>query len=104
MAEGGSRNGQPAHGRALSRPLAPCGPFPLKAAIMRVLVCGTNYGRFYLEAIRLDRADFRLAGILARGSVRSQLTALEYGVPLFRGVTEVDRDVDLSCAAMGASG
>lgn len=71
---------------------------------MRVLVCGTNYGRFYLEAIRLGRADFRLAGILARGSVRSQLTALEYGVPLFRGVTEVDRDVDLSCAAMGASG
>lgn len=71
---------------------------------MRVLVCGTNYGRFYLEAIRLGRADFRLAGILARGSARSQLTALEYGVPLFRGVTEVDQDVDLACAAMGASG
>jgi thiazolinyl imide reductase len=71
---------------------------------MRVLVCGTNYGRLYLEAIRLGRADFHLAGILARGSFRSQLTALEYGVPLFRGVMEVDQDVDLACAAMGASG
>jgi thiazolinyl imide reductase len=71
---------------------------------VRVLVCGTNYGRFYLEALRLGAADFRLVGLLARGSARSEVTAREYGVPLFRTVAEVDPDVDLACAAMGYAG
>jgi len=71
---------------------------------MRVLVCGTNYGSLYLEALRLGGKDYRLAGILARGNTRSQLAALEYDVPLFRSLEEVGSDIDFACAAMGASG
>jgi thiazolinyl imide reductase len=71
---------------------------------MHVLVCGTNYGRIYLEAIRLGGASYCLASILARGSARSQQMAREYGVPLYRCVDDLPPSIDLACAAMGASG
>lgn len=71
---------------------------------IHVLVCGTNYGRIYLEAIRLGGAGYCLVGILARGSVRSQQVAREYGVPLYRCVEDLDGGIDLACAAVGASG
>jgi|SRR5215472_11938584 len=70
---------------------------------MDILVCGTNYGRIYFEAIRRGGA-YRLAGILARGSARSQRMAREYGVPLYRSVEELAPGIDLACAAVGASG
>jgi len=70
----------------------------------QILVCGTNYGRIYLDAIRLGGPSYRLAGILGRGSLRSQQTAREYGVPLYCCVEDLNMDLDLACAAMGASG
>jgi thiazolinyl imide reductase len=71
---------------------------------LHILVCGTNYGRIYLEAIRLGGAPYLLAGILARGSLRSQQAAREYGVPLYCCVEDLAPGIDLACAAMGASG
>jgi thiazolinyl imide reductase len=71
---------------------------------LQVLVCGTNYGSIYLEAIRLSGTSYRLAGVLGRGSVRSQRVAREYGVPLYLMVEELPQRIDLACAAMGASG
>ena len=71
---------------------------------LRVLVCGTNYGRIYLEAIRLGGAAYRLAGILARGSPLSQEVACAYGTPLYRCVDDLGPAIDLACAAMGTSG
>jgi thiazolinyl imide reductase len=71
---------------------------------LQVLVCGTNYGRIYLEAIRRGGAGYRLVGILARGSTLSQHVACEYGAPLYRCVDDLAPTIDLACAAMGASG
>jgi thiazolinyl imide reductase len=71
---------------------------------MHVLVCGTNYGRIYLEAIRLGGARYCLAGILARGSNLSREVASEFGAPLYRCVNDLAPTIDLACAAMGASG
>jgi thiazolinyl imide reductase len=71
---------------------------------LHVLVCGTNYGRIYLEAFRLGGTSYRLAGLLARGSTRSQCVAREYGVPLYRCLADLTPGIDLACAAMGASG
>jgi thiazolinyl imide reductase len=71
---------------------------------LQVLVCGTNYGRIYLEAIRLGGAGYRLAGIFARGSALSQRVACECAVPLYRSIKDLDPAIDLACAAMGASG
>jgi len=71
---------------------------------VNVLVCGTNYGRIYLDAIDLAGADYRLVGILANGSVRSQQLAGAYGVPLYRSSEALAPSIDLACAAMGAAG
>ena len=71
---------------------------------VQVLVCGTNYGRIYLEAIRLGGTGYRLTGILARGSALSQEVACELGVPLYRCVDDLAPRIDLACSAVGASG
>ena len=70
---------------------------------IRVLVCGTNYGRAYIGAI-LRRADtFELVGVLAKGSRRSHQIAAQNGVPLYVDLREMRKDVDLACAAMSSS-
>lgn len=68
----------------------------------RVLVCGSNYGRFYVSALKRTPEDLRLAGILARGSHRSEDLARTQGCPLFREPCEVPPDVDLACVAVGS--
>ena len=70
---------------------------------LHVLVCGTNYGRIYLEAIRLGGAGYRLAGLLGRGSARSRQMAHEHGVALYRRVEDLASGIDLACAAVGSS-
>lgn len=65
---------------------------------MRVVVCGTGFGRIYLRA--LERPPFELVGILARGSDRSRACADGYGVPLFTSPHEVPGDVDLVCVVV----
>jgi pyochelin biosynthesis protein PchG len=72
--------------------------------VLQVLVCGTNYGRIYLEAIRLGGPAYKLVGVLARGSPVSQLVAHEYGIPLYRHIEDLPSGIDFACAAMGASG
>lgn len=71
---------------------------------VRVLVCGTNYGLTYREAIRLAPRVFELAGIFARGSAHSRNAAKESGVPLYRQVESLPGTIDIACAAMGTSG
>jgi thiazolinyl imide reductase len=71
---------------------------------LHILVCGTNYGKIYLDAVRLGGPQYHLAGILARGSARSQQMACDYGVSLYRRVEDLHPDIDLACAAVGASG
>ncbi|MFC0104866.1 Gfo/Idh/MocA family oxidoreductase [Kibdelosporangium aridum] len=65
---------------------------------MKVVVCGTGFGRIYLRGIAAD-PRFELAGILARGSERSRVCADEYGVPLYTSAEEVP-DVDLVCVVV----
>ncbi len=71
---------------------------------VRVLICGTNYGRIYRDAIQQAPGVFELAGILARGSARSKEMAKESGVPLYQKVESLPGDIDIACAAMGTSG
>lgn len=70
---------------------------------MRVLVCGTNYGRTYIAALARQPRKYELAGILAQGSLRSHEVAALNGVPLYRSADEVPADIDLACAAMSSS-
>ena len=70
---------------------------------MQVLVCGSNYGRAYITALRHEPRKYDLAGILARGSIRSQRVAAVNGVPLYRSTNDVPDNIDLACAAMSAT-
>lgn len=71
---------------------------------VRVLVCGTNYGQMYIQAIERVPRLCELVGILALGSTRSRKLARGCGVPLYRRVEDLADNVDIACAAMGASG
>jgi thiazolinyl imide reductase len=67
---------------------------------LRVVVCGTSFGRFYLRALRRLPNDFQLVGILAKGSAYSATCAEEHGVPLFTAVSQVPKDVDAACVVV----
>ncbi|MBJ2146165.1 Gfo/Idh/MocA family oxidoreductase [Vibrio sp. IB15] len=66
----------------------------------RVVVCGTLFGQVYLSAFKSQFPGFELAGILARGSERSLTIAKEYGVPLYREVSELPQDIDIACVVV----
>jgi thiazolinyl imide reductase len=70
---------------------------------LRVVVCGTNYGRAYVRALSRLKDAFELVGFLARGSSRSHQIAAENGVPLYVDLREMGKNVDLACAAMSSS-
>lgn len=65
---------------------------------MRVLVCGSTFGQFYLAA--LAPPEFTPVGVLARGSERSVAMAERAGLPLFTRLDDVPDDVDMACVAI----
>jgi thiazolinyl imide reductase len=76
---------------------------PQDAAPLNVVVCGTRFGQVYLSALARCRQRYRLGGVVARGSARSVALAEEYGVPLYRSVEDLPRDVDAACVAVSGS-
>jgi thiazolinyl imide reductase len=70
---------------------------------MRVLVCGSNYGRAYITALRHEPRKYELVGILARGSGRSQRVAAVNGVPLYGSADEIPDNIDFACTAMSST-
>ncbi|GAA1167188.1 Gfo/Idh/MocA family oxidoreductase [Streptomyces hebeiensis] len=69
---------------------------------LRVLVCGTNFGRFYAEAVR-RRPGYVLAGILSRGSAASRAYAQSLGVPFLTDVDDLPAGIDAACVAVSSS-
>lgn len=69
---------------------------------LRVLVCGTNFGRFYAEAVR-RRPGYMLAGILSRGSAASRTYAQSLGVPFFTDADDLPTGIDAACVAVSSS-
>jgi thiazolinyl imide reductase len=68
----------------------------------RVLVCGTNFGRFYAEAAR-GRPGYALAGLLSRGSAASRAYARRLGVPHYTDVDDLPDGIDAACVAVSSS-
>ncbi|NEE02715.1 Gfo/Idh/MocA family oxidoreductase [Phytoactinopolyspora halotolerans] len=66
---------------------------------LRVLVCGTGFGRIHLRAVHAS-ADLDLAGVLSRGSDASRKVAARYGVPCYTSVEELPGDIDIACVAV----
>ncbi|MFC9249796.1 Gfo/Idh/MocA family oxidoreductase [Amycolatopsis thailandensis] len=70
---------------------------------MRTVVCGTTFGQSYLAAVAGLAGEFELAGVLGRGSARSEETARRAGVPLWTDVEEVPDQVDIACVVVRSS-
>jgi thiazolinyl imide reductase len=70
---------------------------------IRVLVCGSNYGRAYVTALAREPRKYELAGILAQGGARSQQLAALSAVPLYGLTGGLPDNVDLACAAMSSA-
>ncbi|WP_137134191.1 Gfo/Idh/MocA family oxidoreductase [Rhizobium sp. FKY42] len=69
--------------------------------IQNVVVVGTCFGEHYLAALAKASHAYRLRGILARGSQRSQSLAAHFGVPLYHRVEDLpEGKVDLACVVV----
>lgn len=67
----------------------------------RVVVCGTSFGRVYLQGVHQD-PSLELAGVLSRGSAASRGYAADYGVPSYTAVDQLPDDVDIACVVVRA--
>ncbi|MBE1603893.1 Gfo/Idh/MocA family oxidoreductase [Actinopolymorpha pittospori] len=67
---------------------------------LRVVVCGTTFGQFYLAALPALRPAFELVGILSRGSAQSAACAERAGVPLFTDPAQLRGRVDVACVVV----
>ncbi|MFT4926956.1 MAG: thiazolinyl reductase component of yersiniabactin synthetase [Phenylobacterium sp.] len=72
---------------------------------MKVLICGSNYGSSYLRAVICQPATAQikltLAGILSKGSNRSQALAKQHHIAHYSCADDVDADnIDIACVAL----
>ncbi len=68
---------------------------------LKVIVCGTSFGRIYLEGIRRLPQVYKLVGILARGSENSMTQAVKYQVPLYTDFDKLPFDqIDVACVVV----
>lgn len=66
----------------------------------RVLVVGAKFGEVYLNAFLQSRPGLQLAGLLARGSRRSQQLAHDFGIPLYTHLEQLPEDIDIACVVV----
>jgi thiazolinyl imide reductase len=74
----------------------------ISTAGAKVLVCGSNYGRYYIAAVAHAQSCHQLIGLLARGSERSQRLAHRRQVPLHHEVAELPEPINLACVAVSS--
>ena len=68
---------------------------------LRVVVCGTKFGAYYVQAILNLPSHYRLVGILSKGSKQSEELANTFNVPLYTDVDEITNEqVDVACVVV----
>lgn len=67
---------------------------------LKVIVCGSTFGQFYMEALLRNPDYFIFAGILGNGSERTLNCSKNYGVPLYHRTEELPDDIDLACVVV----
>ncbi|WP_204802992.1 Gfo/Idh/MocA family oxidoreductase [Mycobacterium riyadhense] len=66
----------------------------------KVVLCGSNYGAFYVPSLQELNDSFELIGILAAGSERSARLAARQKIPLWASVSEIPTDADAAIVAL----
>ncbi|MGO5092392.1 thiazolinyl imide reductase [Clostridium sporogenes] len=68
---------------------------------LKVVVCGTKFGKYYIKAIENLSEEYELVGILSRGSDNSKKCAKMYNVPLYTDVKQITKDkIDVACVVI----
>ncbi|WP_040702801.1 Gfo/Idh/MocA family oxidoreductase [Nocardiopsis ganjiahuensis] len=70
---------------------------------LRVVVCGTGFGRFYVRALLGMGDTFQLSGLLTRGGEYSRRYAEDLGVPLYTDPDQLPDDIDAACVVVGSA-
>ncbi|MEO0034378.1 MAG: hypothetical protein RLZZ501_401 [Pseudomonadota bacterium] len=70
---------------------------------LRVVVCGTTFGRIYLRGLALLPDLFEVVGVIARGSPASRAVARAQGVPLYPDPASLPPSgIDAACVVVRA--
>ncbi|WP_430969326.1 Gfo/Idh/MocA family oxidoreductase [Serratia nevei] len=75
----------------------------MNAVPLKVLVCGSTFGQFWLAALQRYPLRFKVVGLLASGSARSRDCAQRYGIPLYTDIASLPEDIDLACVVLRAT-
>lgn len=67
---------------------------------VKTLICGSTFGQFYIEALKLLKEDFEIVGLFAHGSERSHQCAKNYNIQLYTDIKELPDDIDLACVVV----
>ncbi len=67
---------------------------------LRVIVCGSTFGQFYMEALLSCSDYFQFVGILGTGSKRTVNCSKNYGVAYYSKIEELPSDIDLACVVV----
>jgi pyochelin biosynthetic protein PchG len=68
---------------------------------LKTIVCGTVFGRYYIEGIMRLPERFELVGIVSRGSKQSIEMAKKYSVPLITDIGQIKKEnVDVACVVV----
>jgi thiazolinyl imide reductase len=70
---------------------------------LKVLVCGTTFGQFWLAALQRYPQRFKVVGLLASGSERSRDCAARHQIPLYTDVAALPDGIDIACVVLRAS-
>lgn len=70
---------------------------------LKVIICGTSFGQFYIEAVQKLNSMIEIVGILARGSERSKKCASYYHIPLYTSIEEIPENVDIAYIVLRSS-
>lgn len=70
---------------------------------LRVLVCGSTFGQFYLAALRQHPEMFDIVGLLAAGSARSRECAVRQNIPCYDQFDQLPAGIDLACVVLRSS-
>lgn len=69
---------------------------------LKIIICGTRFGQFYLEAL-LKRDDlFEVIGILGKGGESSAKCAEKYGISVYTSTEDLPDKIDLACVILKA--
>ena len=70
---------------------------------LKVLVCGSTFGQFWLAALKRYPQRFTVVGLLASGSPRSRDCAQRNNIPLFTDPAQLPDNIDLACVVLRAT-